>query len=135
MVEEAASYELRAKSNLSMRNFKKLKIWAKGMQIVVKTYQLAKLLPADERFALRSQTCRSSISIPSNIAEGSAKKSSNEYIHYLGIALGSAYELETQVLAIQMIGYADGVVIDTLLKDVDEEQKMIQSFIKTVENP
>lgn len=117
-----------------MKNFKKLKIWQKGMEIVVKSYQLAKVLPVEEKYGLRSQVCRSAVSIPSNIAEGSAKNSVKEYKKFLEIALGSSYELETQVLIIEMIGLGEKELIEALLKDVDEEQKMIQGFIKTVGN-
>lgn len=115
-----------------MKNFKKLKIWQKGMEIVLKTYQLAKLLPSVEKYGLSIQITKAAVSIPSNIAEGSAKTSKKDYKNYLETSLGSAYELETQVLIIEMLGYGDKEIVDSLLKDVDEEQKMIHSFIKTV---
>jgi four helix bundle protein len=117
-----------------MKDFKKLKIWQKGMEIVLKSYQLAKVLPTEERYGLRSQICKSAVSIPSNIAEGSAKSSKKDYKNFLEIALGSSYELKTHILIIEMVGIGEQELIRTLLKDVDEEQKMMQGFIKTVEN-
>jgi four helix bundle protein len=117
-----------------MKNFKKLKIWQKGMEIVLKTYQLTKQLPPEEKYGLKIQSTKSAVSIPSNIAEGSAKTSRRDYKNYLEIALGSAYELETQILIIEMLELGENELIKSLLKDVDEEQKMMMSFIKTVDN-
>ncbi|MFZ6014210.1 MAG: four helix bundle protein [Bacteroidota bacterium] len=128
------SFELRVFLKL-MKNFKKLKVWQQGMELVLKTYQLAKQLPSEEKFGLRSQITNSSVSIPSNIAEGSAKSGKRDYVRFLEISLGSAYELETQVLIIDMLQLGDKTLIESLLKDVDEEQKMLQRFILTVGAP
>lgn len=116
-----------------MKNYKKLKVWQKGMEIVMATYNLAKQLPAEEKFGLRSQITRCAVSIPSNIAEGSAKTSRKDYKNYLEISLGSTHELETQILIIEMLRFGDPGLIESLLQGVDEEQKMLQSFIKAVE--
>ena len=70
-----------------MRDFKKLLIWQKGMVIVNKCTKL-QVLPNEEKYGLRSQTTRSAVSIPSNIAEGSAKKSQKDYRYFVEIALG-----------------------------------------------
>jgi four helix bundle protein len=116
-----------------MKNFKNLKVWQKGMEIVRKTYEVAKQLPSEEKFGLEIQICKAAVSIPSNLAEGSAKKSKKDYRNYLDIAFGSSFELETELLVIEMLGFCDNVLLRGLLKDVDEEQRMLQSFIKTVE--
>jgi four helix bundle protein len=115
-----------------MKNFKKLMIWQKGMELV-KTYLLTEQMPSEEKYGLRSQVTRAVVSIPSNIAEGSAKRSKKEYIKFLEIALGFAYELETQVLIIENLNYGDSELRKLILKGIDEEQKMIQSFINKVE--
>lgn len=115
-----------------MKNFKKLKIWQNGMNLVAMTYRLARELPKEEQFGLKSQTTRAAVSIPSNIAEGSAKSSKKEYVQFLEYSLGSAYELETQVLIIDMLNYGASQLRKELLASIDEEQKMIQSFIQTV---
>src|SRR5258706_14181028 len=117
-----------------MKNFKKLKIWQKGMELVNLIYELAGQLPKEEKYELRSQITRGVVSIPSNIAEGSAKRSKKEYVRYLEIALGSAYELETQVLIIENLNYGREELRKSILAGIDEEQKIIQSFITTIES-
>jgi four helix bundle protein len=115
-----------------MKDFKKLLIWQKGMDIGMNAYELAAQLPADERFGLKSQITRAAVSVPSNIAEGSAKKSKKEYSRFLEIALGSLFELETQILMIDKLGYGDKQLRMSLLNGIDEEQKMLMSFIQKV---
>ena len=116
-----------------MKNFKKLKIWQKGMELVLMTYKLADQLPKEEKFGLRSQMTTAVISIPSNIAEGSSRTSKKDYVRFLEYSLGSAYELETQVTAIDMLNYGGKELRGMILMGIDEEQKMLQSFMTTVE--
>ena len=80
-----------------MHNFKELKIWQKGRELVSEIYTLTKSLPKDEQYGLISQMRRAAISIPSNIAEGSGKGSDKEFCRFLDITNGSACELETQI--------------------------------------
>jgi four helix bundle protein len=112
-----------------MKNYQKLKVWQKGMDIVASTYTIAAQLPPEEKFGLRPQITRCSVSIPSNIAEGSAKSSKKDYKNYLETSLGSTYELETQLLIMERLMFGDKALRDSLLKMVDEEEKMLQSFI------
>jgi len=88
-----------------MRDFKKLKIWQKGMEIAVEVYKVVEAFPAAEKFGLRSQVTRSAVSIASNIAEGSAKTSDKDYKRFCETALGSSYELETQILIVDRLGW------------------------------
>ncbi len=78
-----------------MKDYRKLRVWKKGIEIVKLTYQLTKELPSEEKFNLVSQMNRSAVSIPSNIAEGSSRKSEKDYYRFLEIALGSSFELDT----------------------------------------
>jgi four helix bundle protein len=116
-----------------MKDYKKLKVWQKGMEIVLAAYKLVSQLPSEERFGLKIQVTKAAVSIPSNIAEGSAKSSSRDYKRYLEISLGSAYELETHVLIIEKLGLGEKELRDSLLKMVDEEQKMLHKFIERIE--
>jgi len=77
---------------------KELDVWKKSMDLVVKVYQITKLFPDSEKFGLTNQMRRAVVSIPSNIAEGAARKGNKELIQFLHIAIGSLSELETQYL-------------------------------------
>lgn len=81
-----------------MKNFKALKVWQKGFEIAVKCYTLTSGFPPTEKFGMTSQINKASISIPSNIAEGSSRRSARDYYRFLEIALGSCFEIETQLL-------------------------------------
>lgn len=113
-----------------MKNFKKLKIWEKGMSIVEAVYQLTKAFPQEERYGLVSQMNRAAVSIPSNISEGSSRDSKKEYKYFLQIALGSCFELETQLLITERLKIAGKPLVEQLKDLIDEEQKMLMSFIK-----
>jgi len=116
-----------------MKDFKKLIVWQKGMLIVNEIYKANKFFPKEELFGLRSQATRAAVSIPSNIAEGSAKKSEREYKHYLETALGSAFELETHLLIIREQKWFPEEMINELLERVTEEQRMVNSFMNKLE--
>lgn len=88
-----------------MQSFKEMLVWQKSMDLVEEVYRIIKLLPSDERYALIDQIKRSSVSIPSNIAEGRGRNSDREFLRFLNIANGSAYELETQLIICQRLGY------------------------------
>lgn len=115
-----------------MRNFRELKIWLEGMNIVTGVYRLAALLPVDERFGLKTQLQRAAVSIPSNIAEGCSRDSEQEFKRFLQIAIGSAYELETQLTISLHLNLIPKGTVDPILSMVSQEQKMLNSFISTV---
>ena len=112
-----------------MRNFKQLKIWQKGFDISVDCFKLTENFPSEQKFALTSQINRSGVSIPSNIAEGSSRTSEKDYNRFLEISLGSCFELETQLLISQAVKYGDDTMRNKILANVDEEEKMIMSFM------
>ena len=99
------------------------------MAIVNEVYATVKFLPKEEMYGMRSQMTRSAVSIPTNIAEGSAKKSEKEYKYYAGIALGSAFELETHLLIVQQQRWFPEGEVEALLALTIEEQKMLTTFI------
>lgn len=81
-----------------MHNFRQLNIWIEARLLVKEVYLLTASFPPDERFGLISQINRCAISVPSNIAEGSARSTNKDFAHFLKISLGSLFELETQLL-------------------------------------
>jgi four helix bundle protein len=113
-----------------MKNFKELVVWQLGFEITLLCYDLVRLFPQEEKYGLVSQITRAAYSIPSNIAEGGSRKSAREYAHFLEIALGSAFELETQLLLSQNLGFCNISQTESILCKIDQEQKMLIAFIK-----
>lgn len=105
-----------------MGSYKDLIVWQKSMLLTEQVYLICKNLPALEQYGLASQARRSAVSIPSNIAEGSRRRSTKEYQQFLSIATGSSAELETQLILINRL-----YQIDTALEQltVIELQKML----------
>jgi four helix bundle protein len=112
-----------------MRNFKQLLIWQKGFEIAVQSFKLVEAFPKEERFSLSNQITRASVSIPSNIAEGSSRTSEKDYNRFLELSLGSSFELETQLLIAEAVKYGDSTIRSKMLQSVSEEQKMLVSFM------
>lgn len=102
------------------------------MEIVAATYKMAETFPSEEKYGLRSQVTRCSVSIAANIAEGSSRRSEKEYRHFTEIALGSCFELETHCLIAGKLRLGEEKGLTELLSMIDEEQKMLMAFIKTL---
>jgi four helix bundle protein len=111
-----------------MKNFKKLTVWQKSMVLVKDLYIIAKQLPVDERYGLRSQVTRAAISIPSNIAEGCSRHSEKDFRRFLEIALGSSFELETQLLIMQKLKLVESE-LEMIIDQTCEIQKMLQGLM------
>lgn len=117
-----------------MNNYKELKVWQKSMELVEVVYKLTSTFPKEEKYGLTSQIQRSSISIPSNIAEGAGRNSDKEFRNFLGVANGSSNELSTQLILAIRIGYANESDIEYIFNLLSEIQKMIFSLIKKFSN-
>ena len=113
-----------------MRNFRNLNVWKEGIELVKEVYELSNLLPDTEKYGLKSQIRRSVISIPSSIAEGCSRKSDMDFKRFLEIALGSSFELETQLLIIQEVALISKEYLNSVFTILDKEQKMLNSFIE-----
>ena len=104
-------------------------VWQKAMKLVERAYAVSKNFPTDERYALTSQLKRASVSVPSNIAEGYGRNSTIDYIRFLQIALGSLYELDTQLELAARLGYASEDVTKDTLELCAEMEKMLIALI------
>ena len=111
-----------------MRDFIKMHCWNLGMEIVGLVYELLERLPSVEKYGLRSQISRSAISMPSNIAEGSSRSSNKDTARFFEIAIGSAFEIETQILVGQKAGFFSEDDVKTLLSKVVEFQRKTNSY-------
>jgi four helix bundle protein len=115
-----------------MNNFKELKIWKDSIDLAVDIYKMTKLFPDTEKFGLISQMNRCSISISSNIAEGAGRNNQKEFRQFLGIAQGSACELESQLIVSQRIEFISEDVLKLQTEKIVHLQNMINRLIKTL---
>ena len=115
-----------------MHNFKDLKVWQKAIDLAVDVYKAMVTLPTDERYGLVSQMKRRSVSIPSNIAEGSGRGSELQFKHFLNIRQGSAFELETQLIIANRLGLLNDALTTNLTERTTEIQKMIYSLERKI---
>src|SRR6266498_4151778 len=102
-----------------MRPHEGLNVWKVAVDFVVKIYKVTESFPTHEKFGLTSQLRRAAVSIPANIAEGAARKSRNEYSHFLSIAQGSTSEVETELLISFRLCYLDKTKFLELQADLD----------------
>jgi four helix bundle protein len=109
-----------------MKDFKKLLIWQKAMDLIVEVYRVVGEFPVEEKYGLKSQATRSAVSIAANIAEGSAKTSEKDRKRYCETSLGSCFELETHMLVASRLGW---LMSQKVLDQIIEEQKMLTAFI------
>ena len=113
------------------KNHKELLVWQKAMQLVVDVYNLIRLLPKEETYGLSDQMRRAAISIPSNIAEGNARSSQKDMVHFLYIAQGSRAELETQLELCELVGYISKERLEHVLMQTQEIGRMLSGLIKS----
>lgn len=112
---------------MKRHNYKNLKIWQIGIEIVDDVFKLISGFPIEEKFGLRSQISRCSVSIPSNIAEGSSR-TDKSFSHFMNIALGSSFELETQLIIAYKRNYLTKQELTQIEEKIAEFQKMTMSF-------
>ncbi len=110
-------------------SYKEQFIWQKAIDLSVRCYKLTEYFPKSEIYGLTSQIRRCSVSIPSNIAEGYGRKGRGEYVHFLHIALGSARELDTQLIIAFKVELAKGNYIKSVMENAEEIQKLLVSTI------
>ncbi|MCU4175770.1 four helix bundle protein [Carboxylicivirga sp. N1Y90] len=115
-----------------MKSFRDLIVWQKSMDLTVDVYELLKVFPKVEDYALASQIRRCSVSIPSNIAEGFGRNHTKEFIRFLQISQGSVYECQTQLEIAFRVNYIDSIVFDELDSKYTEVAKMLSSLIRKI---
>ena len=113
------------------RSHRDLPVWQQAMSLVEAVYRLTATFPVDERYGLTAQLRRAVVSIPSNIAEGAARSSTGELGHFLGIALGSAAEVETQLeLAKRLSMTVETSAATDLLENVRKQHIVFRRSLK-----
>jgi len=115
-----------------VQSFRDLSVWQRGIQLSVATYRLTKGFPREEIYGLSSQMRRAAVSIPSNIAEGNGRLGTPEYRHFLGIARGSNFELQTQLEIARELSMGDSKLINEAESLSHEVGKMIYGLLESL---
>ncbi|NNE66763.1 MAG: four helix bundle protein [Pyrinomonadaceae bacterium] len=115
-----------------MRPHERLNVWKKSIDLSVSIYNVTECFPKREWYGLAQQLRRASVSVSSNIAEGSARSSKKEFLHFLAIAQGSASEIATQILIAKRLGYVSSEEYRSFYADSDEIGRMISGLRKTI---
>jgi len=113
-------------------NFRELKIWQKGIDLVDGAYDYSETLPPDEKYNLTKQITRCACSIPSNIAEGAGKRTSAHFAEFLSTALGSCFELETHLVICERRRFGNETLRQALTAQINELKNMIYRFRETL---
>ncbi len=117
-----------ANSTGVIKSYRDLRVWQRGMDLAKRIYQLTKTYPEDEKFGLASQMRRAAVSVPSNIAEGQARRGTREFAQFLSHAEGSVAELDTQLILSAELGYCSPGAVREASALVCEIQKMLSSL-------
>ncbi len=115
-----------------VRSFKDLVAWQKSMALVTEVYRVSQEFPKEEIFGLISQTRRSAVSVPSNIAEGHARTSKKEFQYFLSNARGSLAELETQLTIAHQLAYINETTITQLLNQLWEVARILNGLLSSL---
>lgn len=115
-----------------VRSFRELVVWQRSVELTLTVYELTKAFPKEELFGLSSQLRRAAVSIPSNIAEGQGRQSRGEFLQFLGVARGSMFEVQTQLLIARRLGYAAEEMIGRCEGLGDEVGKMLNALIASL---
>lgn len=115
-----------------VKSYRDLDVWQKGMLLARQVYEATKTWPREEVYGLTNQVRRAVVSVPSNIAEGQGRGTPREFIHHLNIARGSLYEMETQLLLAQQLGYLAPDNAERLLATAGDISRMISRLSQTL---
>lgn len=113
-----------------MSDYKDLEVWKKAIAVVSEIYRVTAVFPDSEKFGITNQMRRAAVSIPSNIAEGSARHHADDFIHFLRIADGSAAELETQRIISEKLGFVMNP--EALVQEITVIRRMLAALIKSL---
>jgi four helix bundle protein len=115
-----------------MKTYRELIAWQKGIELVLLVYKMARSFPKEELYALADQMKRSSVSIPSNIAEGFGRHSDNDFIRFLNISRGSLFELQTQLEISLRLDFIKSEDYESTMQLATEIDKMLNALISKI---
>jgi four helix bundle protein len=115
-----------------INSYRDLLVWQKSMVLVTEIYQITQLFPVQEQYGLTSQMRRCAVSIPSNIAEGYGRNSTGDYKRFLHIAVGSTFELQTQLEIANNLRFYTKEIFEKSFEKAKELDRMLLSLIKKI---
>ncbi len=118
---------------MTVKDYKELKVWQKGIEIADRVYSVTAGFPRDEAYGLTSQMRRAAVSVPSNVAEGFVRRSTAEYRQHLYVSLGSCAELDTQLIIASRRKYVTGTKLKELSEELNHETRMLVSLISKLD--
>lgn len=113
---------------MEVRSYRDLMVWKKAMDLADAVYRLTRQMPKQEEYRIASQMIRASTSVPANIAEGHGRGTRKDYAHFVSIARGSLFELETFVLLVQHLKIAEDEQCAGILEQSDEVSRMLTAL-------
>ncbi len=119
----------------AIKTFRDLLVWQKAMALVTEVYQVSRLFPKEEIYGLSGQMRPCAVSIPSNLAEGYARRSRADYTRFVQIATGSLYELDTQLEIAMNLGYLSKVRFAEIHERTREIERMLSSLHQKLTRP
>jgi four helix bundle protein len=122
-----------ASENPKASSYKDLIVWQKSILLVKHIYKLTSIFPSEERFGLISQLRRAAVSVPSNIAEGQARRTTGDFIHFISNAEGSVAEIETQLIIAVELSFCSQAQADPCFSLDDEVRKMLNALRRSLE--
>jgi four helix bundle protein len=117
---------------MAIQSFKDLDVWQMAMSLAKDCYVSTAKFPKEEMYGLTSQIRRASVSIPANIAEGYGRDQTGYFIQFLRVSMGSAGELETHLILVETIGFADAAVVAPIQEKTERVSKMLRSLIRSL---
>jgi len=117
---------------MTIKDYRDLEVWKLSKELAKDIYEITSLWPQDERYGLTQQLRRSAVSVMSNIAEGSGRRSTQEFIRFINIASGSLCEAESQLLLAKDLGYISSDSLNIIIAKADRISKMLYSLQKSL---
>ncbi len=118
---------------VKVNSYKDLDVWKRGVELARVVYGITAAFPESEKFGLVSQMRRAAVSVPSNIAEGQARRTPGDFLRFLNIARGSLAELETQMTIASDLGFVSGEQVHGAFADIDVLQRMLYNLCDRIE--
>lgn len=117
---------------MAVKDYRELIVWQKAVDLVEAVYRASASFPKEEVYGLTSQIRRAAVSVPSNIAEGQARNTTADFLHFLSIARGSLKEVETQVIIARRLGYIDAQKESELTNLTEEVSRLISGLTNSL---